>query len=187
MPTTSTNANIKRTLNQAKAKFRVDTLYDEISAGANAISANIANELIDEISENYHFFIQTVRLLKDAQRRSGTTIDKVPYGKGYRIRVAGPEVIYDEFGTGTEGANSPHPKKGDYDLEPYNSGFYIQTDRNGNKYWRYYSDSRGRYVTSHGVPAGMFVYKSFMHVADDIGKNIDTKPIRDAIKRQMRK
>lgn len=40
--------------------------------------------------------------------------------------VRGNQVIYREFGTGTEGSNNAHPIKGEFNLNEYNSGSKIR-------------------------------------------------------------
>lgn len=41
--------------------------------------------------------------------------------------VKGDQVVYREFGTGTQGAEDGHPWKADFRLNPYNSGKTIRT------------------------------------------------------------
>ena len=162
--TTSTNAALKRALRQAEKKLSL--IDDNISFTSKAISAEVADILVNEIVTKYGEFINSLE--HDHQDRNGTIIYAEPVDDGYMIVVDGPQVIYDEFGTGTKGASNPHPAKSNYNLEPYNSGFYIQTNKSGQKYWIYYSEDIDRYVTSHGVPAGCFVYNSIMFVAESL-------------------
>lgn len=186
--TTSTNADVKTALNQAKHKFSINKLNEEISAGANLISSSIADTLIDEISENYRdVILYNTYVLKDAQYRGDTAIFKEKYGRGYRVGVSGSQVIYDEFGTGTQGENFSHPDKNKYNLDDYNSGAFIRTNKEGIKYWTYFSPVTNKRVSSKGVPAGMFMYNSFNNVANNIEKNIDLEPIMKQIKNNIAK
>lgn len=168
MATTSTNAEAKRALRQASRKLSL--MDDTISLTSKAISAEIADLLVKEIVTRYGEFINSLQ--GDHQDRNGTIVYAEPIENGYRIVVDGPQVIYDEFGTGTKGASNPHPAKGSYNLEPYNSGFTIQTDKNGQKYWVYYSDNDNKFVASHGVPAGCFIYNSLIDVSDNLADEI---------------
>lgn len=44
-----------------------------------------------------------------------------------KASVIGNQVIYREFGTGTAGAQESHPIKGNFNLNPYNSGETIRS------------------------------------------------------------
>ena len=84
------------------------------------------------------------------------------------IGVVGTQVLYNEFGTGTEGANSPHPQKGEFGLNSYNSGKTIRQNNKQNSnatkngipegglYWTYMDGSIKKYT--QGIPAGKQVY-----------------------------
>lgn len=89
------------------------------------------------------------------------------------IGITGKQAIYDEYGTGTLGANLPHPEKPG-ELNGYNTGSTIRTNtgfskngtttqatRNGiplnGLYWTYYSN--GKKIYTQGRPAGMHIYK----------------------------
>lgn len=168
MATKSTNAELRRAMKQLQ--YKMSLMDDTISLTSKAITTEIADLLVNEIVTRYGEFINSLE--HDHQKRNGTIIYAEPSGEGYIIVVEGPQVIYDEFGTGTEGASNPHPARGNYNLEPYNSGFYIKTSKDGKKYWIYYSDDIDRYVTSHGVPAGCFIYNSLNDVAYNLSSNI---------------
>lgn len=86
---------------------------------------------------------------------------------GY-VALTGPDVLYEEFGTGDVGANDGHPIKGDFPfLNPYNSGQYIRTNDKGEHYWFYkgmiggsspYYDPDTGYT--RGIPSGKQMYKT---------------------------
>ena len=183
MPTASTNAETKRGLNQTKHKFK--QLPDGLSFASKYISKDIADVLVAEINTNYNSFVSA--LVHDGQNRIGTDIHAEKATNGYRVVVSGPQVLYDEFGTGDQGLMQPHPEKSKYDLRKYNSGEFIRTGPNGDHYWSYYSDKLGRYTSSDGVPAGMFIYYSVENVANDIARNIATEGIRKQIIKIMSK
>ena len=90
--------------------------------------------------------------------------------------MVGTQAIYTEFGTGTEGQNSPHPQKQEFELNAYNSGEKIRraerdihvkdvstqldekTDINaGELYWVYLNES-GQPIYTQGIPAQKIVY-----------------------------
>jgi len=91
-------------------------------------------------------------------------------------KMVGTQAIYTEFGTGTEGQNSPHPQKQEFELNAYNSGEKIRraerdihvkdvvtqldekTDINaGELYWVYLNES-GQPIYTQGIPAQKIVY-----------------------------
>lgn len=168
MATKSTNAKLATAMKQAMYKMSI--MDDVISVTSKRIGKRAADDLVKEIVLGYNSFISGLE--HDHQNRNGTIIYAEPTEKGYTVIVEGPQVIYDEFGTGTEGLSNPHPTKNYYNLNGYNSGFYIKTNKNGEKYWIYYSEDIDRYVTSHGVPAGCFMYDALMKVSNEISDNI---------------
>lgn len=76
------------------------------------------------------------------------------------VGVRGSQVLYREFGTGTEGLNAPHPIKSKYNLKGYNSSPKIKVNsKNGELYW-IYKDKVGNAVYTQGIPAGKEVYNA---------------------------
>lgn len=86
------------------------------------------------------------------------------------VGAMGTQVLYDEFGTGEEGAKDGHEMKGDFRLKPYNSGKTIRPNNNpnstasqlgiplGTKYWTYKVGDIKKYTT--GIPAGKQVFNA---------------------------
>lgn len=183
MPTASTNAETKRALNQGKHKLK--KLKDGLSIGSKDIGNDIANVLVNEINNNYSMFVNS--LSHDHQDRSDTRVYVVKQDKGNRVVISGSQVLYDEFGTGDAGLMQPHREKAKYNLNGYNTGAHIKTSSNGAHYWNYYSTKDAKWVTSQGVPAGMFVFNSVEDVANNIGRNIDLEPILKQIRKIMSK
>lgn len=89
--------------------------------------------------------------------------------KGY-VALVGRNAVYDEFGTGEEGARRPHPKKDEASrpLNPYNSGPAIKIDKNGHYYWMYGPMASRPYFTetgyTNGIPAGKQIYNADMYI-----------------------
>lgn len=112
--------------------------------------------------------------------------------KGY-VALVGPGAIYDEFGTGEEGASNPHPIKNNFNLNPYNSGPYVSThiNKEGRHYWFYspmrgkpYYDDKSGYT--EGIPSGKQIYNASKEVRakkDEITKQELNNVVRDANKR----
>ena len=79
------------------------------------------------------------------------------------IVMQGDNAVYDEFGTGEKGSDSPHPLKGDFDLNPYNSGPHIFYNQFAGRYQWFYKPMAGRpyftkYGATEGIPAGKQMY-----------------------------
>lgn len=109
---------------------------------------------------------------------------------GY-IALTGPNAVYDEFGTGEEGASNPHPLKQNFPLNPYNSGYYVSTHinpANGRHYWIIPEDHYipSQYVEeggyTEGIPAGKQMYKTSEYLRS-IKDGIIKKEFSDAIRR----
>ena len=73
--------------------------------------------------------------------------------------MKGSQVVYDEFGTGTEGANAPHPDKNKFALKGYNTGPKIKVSKTGELFWLY-KDKNGELVKTQGIPAGKQVFNA---------------------------
>ena len=105
-----------------------------------------------------------------------------------KVGMKGRQAIYDEFGTGTIGANNPHPKKDEakgVSLNPYNSGKRIRTNTGsakgipvGELYWTY--KYNGQIIYTQGRPAGQQVYKASKTIRNNI-KEICKKRVGEAI------
>ena len=73
--------------------------------------------------------------------------------------MRGSQVVYDEFGTGTKGENSPHPEKGKFSLKGYNTGPKIKVSKKGELFW-IYKDEKGELIRTQGIPAGKQVFNA---------------------------
>lgn len=154
----------------------------------------IANEEI--VSNLVDIGYDTASQINATAPQSGVEKSQVVKGitenrtKGY-VALTGPSAVYDEFGTGEEGAANPHPMKNNTSrpLNPYNSGPYVSTHINsqGRHYWFYspmagkneYYDAKTGY--SEGIPSGKQIYNATKEVRarkDDVIK----KQLNDAIR-----
>jgi len=91
---------------------------------------------------------------------------------GKESRMEGYQALYDEFGTGTVGAERGHPTKGDFELNPYNSGKTIRKNKRadsqaskegiplGGLYWTY-KDAQGNKRYTQGIAAQKEGYTTF--------------------------
>lgn len=107
-------------------------------------------------------------------------------GKTGYIALRGPGAVYDEFGTGDEGAADPHPMKGNFPLNPYNSGPTIRVDPLDRHYWVYkpmagqpYFDENGK---THGIPSGRMMYNTSKYL-HSIKKEVIKNKFGDTVKK----
>lgn len=137
---------------------KVNTLKSGLEQANSRIVDKLADYTLSEIQNNfsttdYQDGNEDVSFFKRG------TKNKITVG------TMGSQVLYDEFGTGTAGANDGHEMKGDFPLKPYNSGRTIRTNKNdassatangipvGELYWTY-KDKNGEKKYTQGIPAG---------------------------------
>lgn len=87
------------------------------------------------------------------------------------ITMQGENAVYDEFGTGDQGAENPHPVKSKFGLNPYNSGpmiFYNQFA--GRNQWYYRPMAGEPYFTKHGATEGIPAGKQMYTTAKELKK-----------------
>lgn len=88
------------------------------------------------------------------------------------VAMTGENAVYDEFGTGEQGKDNPHPMKGNFNLNPYNSGptiFYNQFA--GRHQWYYKPMASKPYFTANGVTEGIPAGKQMYNTSQDLRKN----------------
>lgn len=117
-----------------------------------------------------------------------TSIDKTE--TGYSIISQGKDVLYEEFGTGDEGARHPHKDKSKYGLKDYNSGPTIRPVNPNNsalkahgitsgKYWTYEKDGEIKYT--QGIPAGMQMFDTSNYLRSGVIKTIMKEKASDVL------
>lgn len=129
--------------------------------------------------------------LDAAAPRSGTSGNNI-YGEYKKngigmVVMQGEHALYDEFGTGEEGLNDPHPMKGNFPLNDYNSGPFVSTHINeetGRHYW-YYAPMGGQpYFRpdgyTEGIPSGKQMYNTLQYLRKNKVK-IANEEIKDAL------
>ena len=109
---------------------------------------------------------------------------------GYKIVASGKDVVYEEFGTGDEGANDGHPWKGqtNFKLNSYNSGETIREANESSalhgitsgKYWTYKKEGSNEVQYTQGVPAGKELFNTSNYLHEEI-KKISKKKVSDVL------
>lgn len=152
--------------------------------------AKVDDELAKELAEQTKDKIVSYYSKKGFSSSDTPTIGVVKYSKGYKAFIRGRNVIYEEFGTGDIGAKNGHPWKGDYGLNPYNSGATIRSTNNlspefqeeqglqDGLYWTY--TENGEKVFTQGIPAGKFMYNADIWLRDNY-KRIAKKKVDDVL------
>lgn len=148
------------------------TLSNDLHKLPNEISKSIADEGIAYLENLY------------SQTHVDPTIDMsdlrcevIETNKGHSIVATGSEILYVEFGTGEEGADNPHPKKSEFDLNPYNSGYYVSRNisPSGRHFWFYNG------VYSEGNPSGKQVFDTSNYLRDRVVKKIVKEKVGEVI------
>lgn len=114
---------------------------------------------------------------------------------GHQILSRGRDVIYEEFGTGDKGEQSPHPDKSKYPLNDYNSGSFIldvsdvgnsgmleilaKNNITSGKFWSYRKN--GKSHLTQGVPAGMEMFKTGNHIKNNVVKKVLDEKVGDVL------
>lgn len=142
-----------------KLKSKISELKENLPKCANNITKSLADYTYNEIQNNinstsYKDGNEDIEAFKNISNNNAT------------VGMKGSQVLYDEFGTGTQGEQSPHPLKGKFSLNKYNSGRRIRpAGKNnphfpaGTKYWTY-KNKNGDTVYTTGIPAGKQVYNA---------------------------
>lgn len=141
------------------------------------------NEKIIQESKKYLDKQYSSRLKDPNITDISTEYEKID--NGYKLTAKGKDVLYEEFGTGDRGEDDPHPDKSKFNLNDYNSGYFIMSVEDiGNqdlldflkeegitsgKYWSYRKNGKRHFT--QGVPSG----KEMWNTRNEMIKNIIPK------------
>lgn len=136
-----------------EVKNKIKQLKGDLQNSSKKITEDMAELCSQQIISNYNACPYT-------DGNDDASFIKNKKGNKRIVGVKGSQVLYREFGTGTEGLNAPHPIKKYYNLKDYNSGSQIRVNsKNGELYW-IYIDKEGKPVYTQGIPAGKEVYNA---------------------------
>lgn len=168
-------SNVKVEVEAEKLEKFLESAPKRLREAEANIIEELANFTLDEIKNNY---------TKAEYGQAGETMDFVKTENGNEVIVSmvGPQAWYSEFGTGTYGELQPHPLKGRFGLNPYNSGETIRPASEkvsmktdipvGGLYWTYKADN-GQIYYSQGIPAQKEVYNAGQAVKDKIPEIVE--------------
>lgn len=130
---------------------KLKTLKSGLKEADNKIVTEMGNFVKDQVTAN----------LAATQYKDGNE-DTTPFleitGNKAKAGMRGSQSVYNEFGTGTQGQNSPHPMKSNFGLNPYNTLKHPRVSKNGNLFWIY--TKNGEKIATQGIPAGKQVFNA---------------------------
>lgn len=130
---------------------KLKSLKSGLKEADNKIVAEMGNFVKDQVAAN----------LAATPYKDGNE-DTIPFleitGNKAKAGMRGIQSVYNEFGTGTKGQNSPHPEKSKFSLNDYNSGRKIKVSKSGNLFWIY--TKNGEKIATQGIPAGKQVFNA---------------------------
>lgn len=175
--------------NDVEVKVEADKLEEflnnigaKMQKASTGIIEDLANLALDKMQNNY----------SKAEYQAGEYMDFTKNGSDTEktVSMAGPQAWYSEFGTGTYGEMQPHPLKGRFALNPYNSGKTIRPASDnvsaktgipaGGLYWTYKANDGQIYYTQ-GIPAQKEVYEAGQTVKKEIPE-ISIKHMKEMFK-----
>ena len=174
--------DVKVTVEADKLEQFLNNIGAKMQKASTDIIEELANLALSEIQSNY----------SRSEYQPGETMDFLKTGtdKEKTVSMAGPQAWYSEFGTGTEGQMQPHPLKGRFALNPYNSGETIRPASEnvseitgipiGGLYWTYKAADGEIYYTQ-GIPAQKEVYEAGQTVKKEIPE-ISIKHMKEMFK-----
>lgn len=164
---------------------KIDNLKKDLKQADNKIKNRLADFAENQINMNL-----SATPFKDGN--DDTYTFKEDSDEKMKVGMRGSQVLYNEFGTGTEGEQSPHEEKGKFALNPYNNrnGTTIRQNNKENSdatkngipvgglYWTYMDNGTKRYT--QGIPAGKQVFDAAMSLRNE-KKKIVKEEVSDAL------
>ena len=139
-----------------------------ISTKDSRIPKYVAQELGKLAKEKHDAYIASIHDIDVQKDHTMNVYYNKTFDGHWRIYFVGPQVIYDEFGTGTLGERSAsisgeHPAAKRVHIKPYNSGIWnsVLADAGGH-YWFYQG------LKSYGQPMGRFIFDAYQEYANGL-------------------
>ena len=182
------------------SEYGISSLINDIEHLGDTLT-DTGKSIVDKLVDTG---IAKARELNNSAPRSGLHENTIDGEKAKLIRnkysgsvyMTGEDAIFDEFGTGEEGASDPHPLSGtiQFSMPPYSgyiTGPYVSTHvnpKNGRHYW-YYSPMDGKpYFDfpdegkgyTEGIPSGKQMYNTLQYLRQE-EKGITKSVLHDAL------
>lgn len=110
---------------------------------------------------------QNVAGITDLDGNAPGTVGMQVEGGSAKVFQKGKQIAFLEYGTGEQGAASPHPKYAVAGWH-YNSGKNIRQMKNGKMMWHYFDNLKGHWRTTNGIPAQKQVLRTALTMRDNI-------------------
>lgn len=176
------NKNIKLSSNDITGLIKsLNKLSNTLKDANNTLTKDIAEDGLNVLNNFYS------KSFDENIEPPDTYIKKLQ--NGYSIVAHGKDIVYEEFGTGDEGAKDGHPWKGqtNFKLNAYNSGSHIRDANESSKehnitsgkYWTYAKN--GNIIYTQGVPSGKELYRTIQYLRDEGINKIVNEKVRDTI------
>lgn len=148
------------------------TFSNDLERLPNKITKEVADKGLDYLEDLYSntYVDETIDL-------SDLKCQVIETNNGHSIVASSKEILYVEFGTGEEGADNPHPRKSEFDLNPYNSGEYVSKwiNANGRHFWIYNG------IYSEGNPSGMQMFDTSNYLRKKVIPEVIKKKVGEVI------
>lgn len=138
----------------------VKAYRDKVNAAPTKITEQLAKIGAESIQQN-------IAGIVDPDGNAPGTVGMQANGGSGKAFQKGPQVAFLEYGTGEQGAASPHPKHAVAGWH-YGSGKNIRRMKNGKMMWHYYDRLRGHWRTTNGIPAQKQVLRAALAMRDNI-------------------
>ena len=154
---------------------RIKNLIEELDYTKTTLQESTCENIVERLcNEGYTIASEVVATMPSSNSERSVVQKPEINGTSGELALVGKGAVYDEFGTGEEGADNPHPMKSQFPLNPYNSGYWVSRNINpftGRHYWIYepmsgkpYFDLYGIPGYTEGVPASMPMYDALLHI-----------------------
>ena len=145
----------------------LDKLLSDVKdykAKVEAAPAKITERLAESGAEAIQ---QNIAGITDLDGNAPGTVGTQVSGSTAKAFEKGHQIAFLEYGTGEQGAASPHPK---YHVAGwhYGSGKNIRRMKNGKMMWHYFDRLRGHWRTTNGIPAQKQVLRASLTMRDNI-------------------
>ena len=165
----------------------ISELIDELRYTASTLEESVCEEIVTNICNDGKQYATILNSIAPQSGVEKSIVGSEVYGSKGELYLQGKSAVYDEFGTGEEGAFNPHPLKNNFGLNPYNSGPFVSThvDKYGQHFW-FYTPMRGKPYffengLTYGIPSGKQMYNTLQHI-NQIKANIVVDEINKAIR-----
>ena len=165
--------------------YKVNNLIEELRYAEATLNETTCENIVERLCDSGYKYASVLNAAAPSSGLEKSTVEQSVDGKQGQVYLSGPNSVYDEFGTGEEGMNNPHPLHDEYGLNPYNSGPKIFYNQFAGRYQWFYPPMAGMpYFTpsgyTSGIPAGKQMYYTLNYLRS-IKNDIVVEEINSAL------